>query len=424
MICMEKMQSRLKIGLFMNYLVHGFALIILTQNLIELSANWHSNLATASFVLSGIGIGRLLAYLIMGAISDRFGRKTTLIIGMLSYLIFFIATPFNHQIFLAYLLSIVAGISNSALDSATYPLFTEFNAKSSSNNILIKAFISIGEFILPLMVIFLKDNQMWFGLSFIFPAIILVLNLLNLMTIKFPHASVNANSNLKSQLNLNGKSKIMATSALLVYGYTSMAVMIWFTQWITIFANSIGFNDWSAHFLLSLYSIGSITGVLSSFVLMKKFNLRNHWLLGMNMLATISIATIAFSRITLVSMIFAFLFGFSASGGAMQIALNILLNIFPKHKGIFTGLYFIFGSIASFTVPIITGLLAKFGSPQIVNGDIIVAIVGLISAIVIFETVPQNNDLEKSRNKINNIDSKIVRLLEKTFQSGRRCLRC
>ncbi|WP_220751114.1 MFS transporter [Apilactobacillus xinyiensis] len=413
---MDKMQNRLKIGLFMNYLVHGFALIILTQNLLALSANWHSSLATASFVLSGIGIGRLIAYLIMGMISDKFGRKTTLLIGMLSYLIFFIATPFNHQIGLAYLLSIVAGISNSALDSATYPLFTEFNAKSSSNNILLKAFISIGEFILPLMVIFLKDNQMWFGFSFMLPAIILGLNILNLMTVKFPKANKQQNTNETSKLKLSGIGKVMATGALLTYGYTSMAVMIWFTQWITIFANSVGFNDWTAHFLLSLYSIGSITGVISSFIIMKKFNVRNHWFLGMNMLATLAIATIAFSHISTVSLIAVFLFGFSASGGAMQIALTILLSIFPKHKGLFTGVYFIFGSLASFTVPIISGFLTKFGSAHILNADILVAIVGLISAIIIFETVPQTTSLDQPRQQINQIDAQIAKLLEKRFQ--------
>ncbi|QBP18315.1 MFS transporter [Acetilactobacillus jinshanensis] len=412
---MKTKNFRLKLGLFLNYLVHGCGLIILTQNLDSLAKNWHSTLATASFILSGLGIGRILAYLIMGYISDKFSRKLTLMIGMFTYLIFFVVTPLNHSLVIAYGLAILAGIANSALDSATYPLFTELGSKSSSDNILIKAFMSVGEFSLPLLIIFLNAHQLWFGLSFLFPTVFLVFNIFNIITLKFPNVKKTEQVQSKSSVKLNKFSKTLVTAALLVYGYTSMGIMIWFTQWITIFAKKIQFSDWVSHFLLSAYSVGSIVGVITTFLVMRHFNVRNGWFLLSNLIGTVALIIVIISRIPAISMVASIVFGFSVAGGLMQIALNILLSIFPKHKGIFTAIYFIFGSIASFTVPIITGKFIGLGTQNILDGDVIMGLLGIISAIIVFLLFPKTSSLNQARLEINSIDNRLTKLLNKRF---------
>lgn len=49
--------------------------------------------------------------------------------------------------------------------------------------------------------------------------------------------------------------------------------MIWFTQWISLFAIDIlHYDALTSHTLISLYSVGSILGVLSIFFLLKKKN--------------------------------------------------------------------------------------------------------------------------------------------------------
>lgn len=66
---------RLSFSLYLNYVVHGFGLLILAQNMTELSKSWNVPLAVVSYVISGVGIGRLLAYLITGYFSDKLSRK-------------------------------------------------------------------------------------------------------------------------------------------------------------------------------------------------------------------------------------------------------------------------------------------------------------------------------------------------------------
>ena len=59
----------------------------------------------------------------------------------------------------AYFFRILAGMANSFLDTGTYPALMElYPNKQAAANILIKAFASIGELILPIFVATLKTS--------------------------------------------------------------------------------------------------------------------------------------------------------------------------------------------------------------------------------------------------------------------------
>lgn len=180
----------------------------------------------------------------------------------------------------------------------------------------------------------------------------------------------------------------MATIALSIYGYTTMAIMILFTQWITIFATKeLNYTNIVAHSLLSLYSIGSISGVLVVFVLLKREVSETLLLVVNNVVSLIALLVICYTSIQWISAAAAFVFGFTAASGMLQTALNVFLRLYPTHKGIVTGTYFTFGSIATFTVPIITGWLSKSSIAAALRFDILVGIVGtamvFITAVVL-----------------------------------------
>lgn len=412
-------QKRLKISLFINYLIHGIALTILAQNITQLSEIWQKPLITATYVLSGTGIGRLIAYIILGYLSDKVGRKNILIFGMISYLIFFIATPINQSITVAYFLAIIAGISNSALDSATYPLFSDLkNDKSgSTNSILIKSCMSIGEFLLPLFVVSLHSTHQWFGLSFMIPAIILLINLINVSMLKFPTKKEEQAHKDAEQIKLSKTKKITLTILFIIFGYTSMALMLSFIQWITLFAsNVLHYNLWISHLLLSAYSLGSIAGSISMFFILKKSINRKNLMLLINVVAGIMITGIFLIHNPIISIICSFGFGFTAASGVMQMGLEELLTNFSHRKGLMTGIFFMAGSIASFTVPIITGKLTTINLNSVM---IFALVINLISIIVILiasliKTTNQN-ELQQARSNINLIDQKIAKLIDQRF---------
>lgn len=63
--------------------------------------------------------------------------------------------------------ALLAGVANSAMDAGTYPALTElFPSASGSANVLVKAFMSVGAALLPLLITFLADHSMFYGFAF------------------------------------------------------------------------------------------------------------------------------------------------------------------------------------------------------------------------------------------------------------------
>lgn len=372
---------RLSFSLYLNYVVHGFGLLILAQNMTALSHAWNVPIAVVSYVISGVGIGRLLAYLITGYFSDKLSRKFFVYLGMLCYFLFAVGIPFSKSIPLSYLFAILAGVANSALDAGTYTTFVEMAHGNGRYNVLIKAVASIGEFIIPLLVSLFAHLHAWYGWSFMVMALLLLINAALLMPLKFPDRQAEKiEAKTEKQGQANGL-KLIATILFAIYGYLSMALMIWYTQWITLFGqNAHHFSNIQSHFLLSLYSVGSIVGVLLLFVLLGREISETGIMIAMNAVATGALLIIIFSNNIVVSEIGSFLFGFSAASGVMQTGLTAFMRLYPAKRGLVTGVFYFFGALASFTVPIITGSLSKQSVEIAFNGNVIV---GLTAVIVV-----------------------------------------
>lgn len=179
------------LGLYMNYFVHGMALIIIAQNIDFLSQKWHTDLAGAAGVVSSFGIGKLLAVFISGRLSDKFGRKLSVILGVFFYIVFLGGILLSPNTIIAYMFGISAGIANSFLDTGTYPALMEaYPKKAASANIIVKAFVQSGQFLLPFMIAFILANNLWYGWSFIVLIVILLINLLYTLTRTFPPMTV------------------------------------------------------------------------------------------------------------------------------------------------------------------------------------------------------------------------------------------
>ncbi|ETY74656.1 chorismate mutase [Lactiplantibacillus fabifermentans] len=408
----------LSVSLYLNYFVHGLGLIILAQNMQALSQHWQTPLATVSYVISGVGIGRLLAYFILGNLSDRYGRRLFVNLGMLSYLIFFVGMANVTNLQVAYVLAILAGVANSALDSGTYTTFLEMQGAKGAANVLLKAFVSVGEFLLPLLVVTLNTAKLWYGWSFMLAAGILLVNfwLLNRQT--FPAKNQATTTTVTAATKLSRPRQWAASLGLAGYGYTSMALMILYTQWISLFVKQeLGYHEVLAHLLLSLYSIGSITGVLVIFWLLKRGVAETRLLVTMNLGSLLSLAVVCYTSWGWLSSLAAFAFGFTAAGGIMQVGLNLFIKLYPQHKGRITGTFFTFGSLASFTIPLITGWLSQQSLGAAMRFDLIIGIAGLGLISLTAWALRSQPTLTSQRQQINQIDHQIIKLLNQRFET-------
>lgn len=378
----KKGKFQLLAGLYLNYVVHGFGLVILSQNMSTFSKIWGTSLKMVSFIISGIGLGRLVSYIIVGHLVTLIGRKKFLYIGMLSYLIFAAGIISTRNLIQLYLYTLLAGFANSALDIGTYPTLVELSKGSGEKTVLIKIFMSLGEFLLPLIVTFLSDNKLWYGWSFLLMVVLLILNMINL---KFVNIFETVEDRIKINLSKINKIKIVPTILLLIYGYTSMGMMIWFTQWITLFAKYyLKTTENIAHVFLSLYSIGSIIGVTLLFKFLQR-NIDVHKVLVcLNIVPSCALILILFAKGNpFLASISCIMFGGSAASGVMQLGVVTFMKLYPNHKGLVTSLFYFFGSIASFTVPIITGMLFEKNVFLVFLGLSILSFINLLTLTVL-----------------------------------------
>ena len=298
---------------------------------------------------------------------------------MLSYLTFALGMVMHPNLIVAYGLAILAGIANSALDAGTYTTLVEMNNGKGHGTVLIKAFMSLGEFVLPLIIATIQQQAWWYGWSFIVMAAVIIVNLILIAPLKFPQPNQVASAQREFAQAESNTKRNLQTGLLLVYGYTSMALMIWFTQWISLYAKeSLNLGITQSQLMMSLYSVGSITGVLVLFFLLQKVKRKLNLMLALNGGALRALVVLLLTPNLLAIQVASLLFGFCAAGGVMQTGLTVFMDLFPKHRGLVTGVYYFFGSIASFTVPLITGILSDQGIGIAFGGDLVIAAVGLV----------------------------------------------
>ena len=377
------------LSLYLNYFVHGIGVLILAQNMDSLAARWGS-LADVMSVIGMLGIGRLIVLFVSGKLSDKYGRKPFVLLGMITYIAFFLGILVSPTTAVACIFGILAGIANSFLDAGTYPALIESYPESASTvTVLLKAFISAGQFLLPLFIGVLVMMNAWYGWSFIVAAVILALNFVIMLKMGFPAMNQvgNSDKNDASEAPVEApKSKwYLEGICFVLYGYISQATFYLISQWLTKYGVAVAqMPDLAARSLMSYYSIGSLACVFFTAFITKKGVRPITLLVVYTLISTLAIGGLYYYPSASLAPIFSAVVGFSAAGGVMQLGLVMMTEMFPKGKGTMTGIFYTTGSIASFTIPVVTGYMADSGINSIMGLDAAIALAGFIVACIIY----------------------------------------
>ena len=377
------------LSLYLNYFVHGIGVLILAQNMDSLAARWGS-LADVMSVIGMLGIGRLIVLFVSGKLSDKYGRKPFVLLGMITYIAFFLGILVSPTTAVACVFGILAGIANSFLDAGTYPALIESYPESASTvTVLLKAFISAGQFLLPLFIGVLVMMNAWYGWSFIVAAVILALNFVIMLKMGFPAMNRvgNSDKNDASEAPVEApKSKwYLEGICFVLYGYISQATFYLISQWLTKYGVAVAqMPDLAARSLMSYYSIGSLACVFFTAFITKKGVRPITLLVVYTLISTLAIGGLYYYPSASLAPILSAVVGFSAAGGVMQLGLVMMTEMFPKGKGTMTGIFYTTGSIASFTIPVVTGYMADSGINSIMGLDATIALAGFIVACIIY----------------------------------------
>lgn len=376
-------------GLYINYFVHGMALIIIALNIDVLAAKWDTSVAGAAAVVSSFGIGKIIAVALSGIVSDKFGRKTAIILGILFYLVFAIGIIWSPTASIAYVFGILAGIANSFLDTGSYPALMEaFPKKPGPANIIVKFFIQGGQFLLPIIVGFLVMQGFWYGWSFTLLIAILTLNLIFMSTRKFPPMATPSPKMTAEEKDHEKKGKFhfsIEELCMISFGFVGLTLITVMGQWLAKYGTEVvHLGESAGRMLVSYASLGALICVVVTFILGNKGVKSSPIILTYTfMTALVSLVLWLFPS-AMIASVGAFFLGYFSAGGLIQLGLTLLVEHSNRGKGVLTSLYTISEGIAQFSIPLILAAISQFDIAYVFLLNAVVALLGFALVLVVY----------------------------------------
>lgn len=376
------------IALFVNYILQGMAAIIISQHLDKLVLQYNSTAKNLTLVISAIGLGRILVLYLSGYLSDRYGRKPVILMGMISYLIFFTGLILSRNIMTAMVSALFAGFANAFLDTGTYPAIAElFPEHVGGISVFNKAFISIGQFVLPYLVGYLMIHNYYFGYAFILCIAIVTINIIVVSRCKFPKPNQESVTQTLDETTRFKEAPKMHLEGLALFtlGFTIVTLFNIIVWWMPEFGVQIAHMEREAALkLVSIYSLGSFISVfITAFIARQKS--RNTDILLVCSIATVLIlAMVLIHPSALICQLGAFGIGVFTAGGIWQLGLAIMLELFPDRKGHVTSIYTLATSVSVMISPYITGLIAEWSIYYVFVFNLIIALISLVCACIVF----------------------------------------
>ncbi len=383
-------------GIYLNYAILGMATILVSQYGNQFQALWHTDVKGLSTVIAMIGIGRLLTILIAGYLSDRLGRKRTMIIGMIAQIIFLIGLFFSTNLISACIAAMFMGATNSFGDTASYPALTDaFKEQAASMNSLVKAAMSLAQFVLPFIVAAQPNAH----ITLIVMVIVMVLDMALIGIASFaPQKLATTNpttptdSTVTDPVDSNSAqpSMLIDGSLLIIVGFTLSFTFYIFSQYAPNFGSSVlQLSANSAKSLISWYAMASLVSVFITSSLVTRIKpiklIFVYTLVSfLALLQMVLLPSADGARLT------AIVIGFFAAGGIWQLGLTLLTQYFPTEKGKVTGYYSFATALTFFVGPLVSSFIIDDTAVSVLHVFQIDTAVTLLSLLIVITLMIRN----------------------------------
>lgn len=230
--------------------------------------------------------------------------------------------------------------------------------------VVVKAFIAIGGIMLPIIIAFFVNRNMFYGNTFFLIGIMYLINGLFLFTRKFPKANqteVSEDGKILNKKNFISEPVLKKEGiTIIIIGFTSNAIYTAFQIWMPTYGqNILGMSQINSLKLITYYSIGSLISVFILAKLLQKTIKPVLVLVIYPIIGIISLVLVLLIRIEIVTKIGFTLIGLS-SAGVLQMAQTTMGEFFWGNKGATIGMVSTAGGIASAVIPALTGIILKY----------------------------------------------------------------
>lgn len=386
----DKSYAPLASGIYLNYMIIGMATIIISQYSTNFQSMWHTNLQGISTVLAMIGIGRIVTILFAGAMSDRLGRRVTMLIGMVATIIFLVGLAVSTSVFWASVFALFMGATDSFSDASSYPALTDaFTTHAASMNSLVKAAMSVAQTALPFIVAAVPNAKV----TLYAMALVIIIDIVLIVKSAFapqnkpvvdkvePSDEEQRATELQD-VAVGPKPKMLIDGiALIIIGFTISFTFYVYSQYIPNFGTSVlNVSADVAKSLVSWYAVASLISVFVTSVLVTKIK-SIYLIISYSLISLVFLVVMTYFPSLIIARITSVIIGFFAAGGIWQLGLTILSAYFPEKKGKVTGYYSFMTALTYFIGPFVSSFIINSTAASVLivfKLDILVTLIGIV----------------------------------------------
>jgi Na+/melibiose symporter-like transporter len=369
--------------LYLNYFVHGIGCSILSQQVVKelLAEQWGlSDVMAVTAIAAALGLGRLISLPFAGPLSDKLGRRISVVIGCASYVIFFMGIAFSPNVAVAYVAAVMGGIANSFLDTATYPAVAEIiNKYTGIATMGIKFFISVAQLLMPFFLGLAAGSS----LSYLMLPVVagVAIAILGVLCIFAPFPTVEGTGKQESLIqNIKNAHFTMESVALILIGFTSTATFqLWLNCAQTFGKEIAGIPSESVSVMQTYYSAGTMVALVVTSLLITKFK-QVRFLLIYPAISLIMLALVYIVKTPTICYVGAFVIGYAAAGGVLQMATATVNDLFPRIKGTITSLVMIASSLCNYTI---LSAASKMTAQGVIVMNMVITLIGVLLALFV-----------------------------------------
>ncbi|MFJ6920239.1 MAG: MFS transporter [Lactobacillus crispatus] len=371
-------------SVYLNYAVVGAATIFISQYRDVLAKAWNASVTAISLVMAMVGLGRIITILFAGAISDKIGRRKTLLIALVCDIIFLIGAAYANNVWVAGIAALFFGATNSFGDTAGYPALADaFPDKTATMNSFVKAAMQVMQMLFPFWVKLIKSPQ----ITALVLSAVLVIDII--ITLKAAYAP---QVEKKEETNSNTETQTDKSSAQPKFGVDGvMIIVMGFTLCFTFYIFSLyapyygqyvlNQSAANANQLVSWYSIASLISVFITSALVTKIK-RLVLIFIYEVISAIGLLLMILAPSETTGAIGSLLVGFFAAGGIWQVGLSVLTSYFPQNHGKITSYYSFAPAVVYFVAPLVAAFVLKANSTSTLAVFWITAIITIVSVVL------------------------------------------
>ncbi len=364
------------------YLLTGAACILVGSSMSYLMVHFDATLAQVAAIQSVYALGRVLTVFVTGWITERFGVKRSLFIGVSLLFIFLVGIPLTHSYPVALVLAFLGGAGMGSQDTACPVILSAVYPNSYASMLSAgQALFGAGCFLPPLVmsISIALDLPFYVG-YYLFGGLALVM-LLVLPFLRLPEMQHLGTDGGHVAHAMRLRCRWLGLAAFVVITFAYSAIVNTINLYTATFSEGLDLPAAVAANLLTVFNLSSMVGSLCFTVILRKA--RPIMVLIVNCCVALAALAVA---VTLQNAVVYFI-SLAVAGFVLGVLFSVIVTLatglYPAHASLAAAGVAVVSGASDTVNPLITGnLFTRMGIGMAYPYAIVVIIITLLAAVL------------------------------------------